>query len=363
MSNRPLSVAGTVVKQLLGAFFIFSALAKFVSIEKFSVYIFSYQFFSLNLSIIASWVVISTELLLGVAMISNRHHNLISIVNILLLLGFTLFLAYAHLSGRTDSCHCLGDILPFNPIQSILKNASLLLLSLFAWKFTDREWHPQWWLSLIVSILPAPIIFLGGRFGWMPMTVIDFFYTMVLALCAVVMTVMLSFRFANRSWVQILIGLTPYVAVMILSTWVSLFARKGDSTSFNSDYFTELVHQQPQLEPLNNIEGRHLVAFFSPTCPYCKIAAQKLTMIQKRHGIPNESILAVFPGDSIVAHEEFYYAAQAAPFNECSLNYDDFIKLTYGQLPVIALLDGDSVIITYTHSDISEQKIANFLGK
>ena len=360
MKTRAVSVDGLGVKLLLGALFVFSSLAKFISIEKFSVYIFSFGFLSMNLSIVAAWFVISFEMLLGIAMISNRYHKKVMLVNLLLLLFFTLFLAFAHLSGRTDSCHCLGDLLPFNPLQSILKNTILILLSLFAWKWAPCEKTTPWYGALPFVLLPAIALFFCGRLGWMPMTVIDFVYAMVLAFCGLAMALVLSFRWGKKHWVQLLVALTPFVAVMILSTWVSLFAPKGD-TLFNKDYFTQILLHDDQLQRIRENKDAQVVAFFSPSCPYCRLAAEKLTLIQHRHNLPPDNITIVFPGDSIVPHPDFFQAANADPYTQCALNVNSFLKLTYGQLPVVALVDNGTVVATYTHSDISESQIKKFL--
>ena len=114
--SKILNISALALKYFLGAMFIFSALSKFIEIDLLNIYIFSFNIFSLNLSIILGWLLISFELVLGVALLSNRHHRWVCVGNLLLLIAFTLFLIIAQLLGRTDNCHCMGDLLPFSPV-------------------------------------------------------------------------------------------------------------------------------------------------------------------------------------------------------------------------------------------------------
>lgn len=131
-SNKALRIAALVVRMLLGAFFICSAVAKLIDIDRFEVHVFSYNILSLNLSFLAARLVIVCELLVGIGLLANVFHRLVNICSLLMLVGFTMFLGYAALMGRTDSCQCMGPLLEINPTQSMLKNALLILLMLFA---------------------------------------------------------------------------------------------------------------------------------------------------------------------------------------------------------------------------------------
>lgn len=359
--SRTISILGTAVKQLLGALFVFSALSKFVALDQFNVYVFSFGFVSLNLSILAGWAVVSFEMLLGVAMISNRYHRWVSWANIGMLLLFSIFLLYALLSGRTDSCHCMGEMLPFNPLQSLLKNVVLLALSLFSLRYVDEEWRPRWWLSLVVVVLPVAIFALGAFLGWTRMTVIDFQYSMIFAAAAFVMAVLASFRFSDRVLLQILLALVPFVMVMVLDTYASLFMHKG-TTRFNRDLFEEVLRTDDQLEGCELGKGRQLVAIFSPTCPYCHLAAEKLSMIVDRHELSIDRVSVLFPGDSVVAHPDFFEETHSPEYRQLALDVDNYVKVTYGQLPVLVLLEDGKVSATYDHANLSEKAIVEWLS-
>ena len=154
-SNKALRIAALVVRMLLGAFFICSAVAKLIDIDRFEVHVFSYNILSLNLSFLVARLVIVCELLVGIGLLANVFHRLVNICSLLMLVGFTMFLGYAALMGRTDSCQCMGPLLEINPTQSMLKNALLILLMLFAMGCAPWKWRPRWfvWFPVVVATL------------------------------------------------------------------------------------------------------------------------------------------------------------------------------------------------------------------
>ena len=111
-----------ILKIILGLVFVVSAVLKIADMDKFEIYVFSYHFFSLNASFLVARAVIILELVLGVGLMSNCLHKLMWWGSVLMLLGYTGLLVYALALGRTDNCHCFGDILQFNPWQSIIEN-------------------------------------------------------------------------------------------------------------------------------------------------------------------------------------------------------------------------------------------------
>ena len=110
------------VKMLLGALFLVSALMKLIDIDKFELYVYSFDILSLGLSYIAARLVIGFEFLLGIALSVNIYNKYTIRITLLTLMVFTLFLVYAVLIGRTDNCHCFGEFVAFDPIESIIKN-------------------------------------------------------------------------------------------------------------------------------------------------------------------------------------------------------------------------------------------------
>lgn len=354
------TVVATVIKSLLGLFFILSALSKFVSIDNFNIYVFSFGILSFRLAVIVGWLAVSTELLLGVALLLNRHHRLVSLLCTLMLLGFTLFLIYAWFIGRTDSCHCMGDLMPFDPLHSVMKNAVLILVTLFVWRFADASWRTRWWIVLPAILLVQGIIVLCGFRGWIRMNFYDLQYSTTLAAILAVVAVLLSFKFAQRLWVELLMCLVPYVTVFILTTAACLAPVRG-SVPVNSNILNSLVGERGPLADRHLTEGHKVVTFFSKSCQYCKRTSETLSMMQKRHDLPKDAFVTVFPVDTVNGLDRFYDSPYAVRFPLASVPSEAFLRITYGNAPLVVLLDDGEIIETYGSGYISESKIVEFV--
>lgn len=361
MKNKLPRYTATLLKLFLGAFFVFSALAKFVSIDLLNIYIYSFGIFSLNLSIVAAWLLISLELLLGVALMANKYHKWVCMANLMLLVAFTLFLGYAQLVGRTDNCHCLGELLPFSPVESMLKNAVLIVLLLVVWKYADPQMRIRWWVPLSIMALLIGLMYLSGRRGWVHMTLIDFQYCATLVACMAVVGVVFTTKLGNKLWLQGLLALVPVVAIFVLSVAAG-WLHKSNTNMVNEAKLTEAITDDAQLGCAGLGKGRKVLCLFSRTCGYCRIASQKITMIQHRNDLPAEAIVTAFPGEDTVGIAAFYQNG-AQRYQEYLIDPTSSVMITYGQFPTVVLLEDGKVQAAYGHGDISESRIVNFLKK
>lgn len=360
MNRTAITASASCVKVLLGAFLIFSAFTKFVDIEQLYVYIYSFNFFSLTLSVVAGWFLVAVELLIGVAFVTNRHHRLASVSNLLLLIVFTLFLSFALLTGRNDSCHCLGELMPFNPAQSLLKNGLLVLLSLFVWRYADRGRKPRWWLSSVAVVLPYVLIVAAAMTGRLSMNHYEFQYLSVLAACMLAVALSLSFSCWRLWYVQTAAVLTPFVAVLVLSAWVNIFQSK-ESLPYNAPMLQRAVSGQGLLSEAGLSQGRKVVSFYSTSCRYCKDASRKLSVIQQRNALPESDFVSVFPGNDTVGLSSFYQDGYVKRYAEYMLNADTFLHITYGSFPLVLLLDDGEVVATFSQNSLSERAVCEFL--
>src|ERR1051325_8508604 len=89
--------------------------------------------FSLALSII----MITFEILAGVAVLVGWRMNLFSWLLLLLTIFFTFLTGYALFSGKVKECGCFGDCIPLTAQQSFIKD--LILLALILLIFSNRH--------------------------------------------------------------------------------------------------------------------------------------------------------------------------------------------------------------------------------
>ena len=378
---KGLRISATACKMLVGMLFLVSAAAKFVTVDVFEVYVYSFGLIPLGLSFYVSRLVIGCELVLGASLISNRNHRFTLIATILFLVAFLVFLAYAHLVGRTDSCNCFGDLLPLNPVSSMLKNAVLLVLTLFAFGYADTRWHPRWWLVIVIYLVVAALFTL---LSVRTLRALDL-YSLVLIGITMLVGIVASLPFYDKWYVTALLILAPFVTTFILTPPDTWFYHEG-AENYDKQLFLDQLRDLPpdeaalampdstalpvvsdtvaRLSRLHLGQGRHLVALFSPTCDYCRLAAGKISIIQKRYDIDPSRIEYVFPTvKKAGAYDDFFENTQSERYHETHIDKTLFIKITRGAFPLVLLVDDGDVVATYSYRNIDESAIANFLKK
>ena len=348
-----LSSTAIVLKVLLAVMFLFSAATKFVSIETFELYIFSFNVLSLGISSIMARLAIASELLLGVWLLSGRGHRWACVVTSLLLLFFSIFLACVLLIGRSDSCNCFGELLPFTPVQSLLKNAVLLMVVLLVWKWGDARWRSPWWLAVPLSLVPAALLVVLGLMGKASMRVVDAELLAVLFAVVVVMSLLLSFRRLHQWWLYWLIALAPVVTLFILVPPNGWFRLHEEESFDREQFYTSLS---------DSIDGeRQVVAFFSAGCTYCLHTAQMIGGVQQRNHLDTASFLYVFPDQQISKVDTFYSAARSPHYRQVSIPTHDWIAIVQGRFPVVAFVDHDTIQQVFSYGAVGEKEIVRFL--
>ena len=289
----------------MGLVFIVSAVLKVVDMDRFEIYVYSYHFFSLNFSFLAARATIILELVLGIGLISNSLHKLYWWGSMAMLLSYTILLIYALAIGRSDSCHCFGDYLQLNPKQSLLKNGFLMLLFLLIYRMKERE-TPFRWLLLCLAIMVSTI------------------------------------------------------GVFVVSPPDNYTQNYNSDQNLQVELFDEALNEAP-LDALNLREGKKIICFFSTSCEYCQMAAQKLSLMQQFYGFPPENITFVFMGTE-EGVTEFYEKTESVAYGY--LLYDDVVKLlkiSNGNFPTIVFMDNGEVVHEYGFRNMREEEIKAFL--
>jgi uncharacterized membrane protein YphA (DoxX/SURF4 family) len=163
------SKAVKIIRILLGATFILSALAKIVSLNFFDELVAKQligdDFLNkLDQFYWVQWltrVLIAGEFMLGVAVLQERFLKSITLpVMIGLLVAFTcqvIFEAEVHNKGYIGgNCGCFGDIIPFDNLQTIIKNIVLVAMAWYVFKFykENKEMNvPPVLIPFIVGIV------------------------------------------------------------------------------------------------------------------------------------------------------------------------------------------------------------------
>ena len=302
--SRIKNILPVILKVLLGLMFIVSAVLKIIDMDKFEIYVYSYHFFSLNFSFLVARAAIIVELVLGIGLVSNCFHKLMWWGSMAMLVGYTLLLIYAQIIGRTDSCHCFGEFLPFNPWQSIIKNLVLMGLFALVYKVKGRSFKGQWVALLGVAIAST-------------------------------------------------------VGVFLVSPPDNYTPNYHSGKNLNEDLFSEML-SNPPMDSLRLWEGKQVVCLFSTSCKYCQLAAQKFSLMQQYYGFPPENVTYVFVGTE-EGITKFYEQSESAVYH--NVLYEDVVgllKVINGSFPTIVFVDKGMVVHEYGLRSMKEEEIKAF---
>ena len=303
--NQAKTILPLALKMLLGIVFIVSAVLKIFDMDSFEIYIYSYHFFSLNMSFLVARAAIIAELVLGIGLVSNCFHKLMWWGSVAMLGAYTLLLIYALILGRSDNCHCFGDYLQFNPWQSILKNGVLLLLFALVYKVKGWSFRGQHWTLMGM-----------------------------IAACT--------------------------VAVFVVSPPDNFTPSYNPEHNLQTENFGEALSQAP-LEGLNLTDGKQIICFFSTGCEYCQMAAHKLSLMQQYYGFPAESITYIFMG-SEEGIERFYERSESARYrNVLYQDVHNLLKITNGSFPIIAFFEDGKLVHEFGFRNMRESEIKAFM--
>lgn len=283
-----------------------SAVAKLSSMEGFELYIFSFGFAGFDVCSLAARAIVIAEFMLGLLLELNVYPRLIKSLTALSLAGFSAFLIWRALLGDTESCHCMGDIADMNPVQSLIKNAVLLLLLAFIWKDHGKTMSRQPLVTLVSITLTPAVVFMVSP----P----DFYHR-----------------------------------------------TRTDSHVLSADAF------RPVADSLGLSNGRRAVCFYSATCEHCRHCASKMAGIIRRHDIPSDSVYVLFM-QTHVNQDSVSVAFYSEHGEGLELAYSylhpyEFIPLTDGAMPIVVLMQDGEVVKEYDYTTIDEEELASFFNR
>ena len=289
MSNTKVwDISRLTIRLLLGVFFIGTAVLKLLSIDNFEVYIYSFGIVNFVTVTLLSRLLIFIELLIGISLILKICFKQIWWLTILMMVGFTLFLIYAAIFRNDSNCHCFGDLIELDPRQSIIKNIITIALLFFIRKEQSLDYKPVLKKWLIASTI---VVSLVVSFVLLPMDVI---YNKI------------------------------YFEKENVNT-VAFYESISDSTFVDLQY------------------GRYLINYALAGCKYCRIGAEKLTLMVDRHGIPHDRIKFII-GGSDEAIARFIELTGTSDYEHWKIPAPEFMSITYGRFPLYVFIEDGKVV-------------------
>lgn len=141
--NKNLSI---IIKISVAALFLLSAIAKLYPTPLYGITKVFEQGqlipmgFSPDIAPYFSRVIIGIEFLLAFAMLQrNFLKKIILPSTILLLILFSLHLAYQVFLGDSENCGCFGELIPMTPLQALIKNIITIGVLLYLYNNTEED--------------------------------------------------------------------------------------------------------------------------------------------------------------------------------------------------------------------------------
>ena len=306
MSNLSSSgVLRLTIRLLLGVFFIGTAVLKLLSIDNLEVYIYGFGLFSYTWTTFFSRLLIFIELIIGISLIFKICFKQIWWLTMLMMVGFTLFLIYAAIFRNDSNCHCFGSLIELDPRQSIVKNIITLTLLFLIKNEKSHDYKPvvKKWLVGVIFVVALEIPFVA-----VPMDVI--YYKI----------------YSEKENVNT----------------VAFYESMSDST------FVDLQ------------QGRYLINYALAGCKFCKVGAEKLTLMLDRHGISHDKVKFII-GGSDEAVSRFIENTNTSDYEHWKIPAPKFMSITYGKFPLYVFVEDGNVVKAGDFRILNDQELSEFL--
>jgi uncharacterized membrane protein YphA (DoxX/SURF4 family) len=294
-----------------GLIFIYSGYTKLHPIEPFE-----FTFVDLG---IGGWqtapflarFLIGLEFLIGILMISGVRVKQTALITIGTLLMFSVYLIFILIKeGNNGNCGCFGNAIVMTPVQALIKNVFLLVISFMLFKFYEGFDYRRFgvWLILLFSVasLSMPHV----------LNYVDFDYS-----------------------------------ASYLVPKENFFKLELDS-----------LYKDAKLNvpPKNLKNGKHVLAFMSMSCPHCRIAAKKMRIMKEKN--PGLPIYFILNGDNDKI-KPFFDDTKARNIKFCILNGKNFVYLAGLNMPTIYLLNNSVVENKVNYMELDQREVEKWLSK
>lgn len=299
------SVLRLTIRLLLGVFFIGTAVLKLLSIDNFEIYIYSFGLFTYTWTTFFSRLLIFIELLIGIGVILKIYFKQIWWLTMLMMVFFTVFLIYAAIFRNDSNCHCFGSLVELNSAQSIVKNIITLALLFFIRNEQSHDYKLVLKKWLVAGTMTLPFVV---SFVLLPMDVI----------------------------------------------YNKIHSRKEN---VNTTAFYESISGSTYIDLQ---QGRYLINYALAGCKYCKLGAEKVTMMIDRHGISHDR-LKFFVGGSDEAIARFIEVTGTEDYEHWKIPAPQFIAITYGKFPLYVFIEDGKVVKAGDFRIVDDKEIEDFL--
>ncbi len=297
---------------IVGATFIFSAISKIPTLEQFGWTIVETTFLHWTAAEWSARILIGLELFLGVLFIAHfRIRQLAIPISLFLLSVFSIYLLLViRRYGSDGNCGCFGDVIKMTPLESIIKNIILIALIIIIRWASSSEWnikYGNWIISSLLLLCLATPVYLSP-----PESI-----------------------YINEKEKEI----NQPIPLSLLYT-----------SSNNAKPTTELR------------KGKHIIAFMSLTCGFCRKAAKRMRIMKEKH--PELPFYLILNGDKENL-QDFLQDTKATNIEHSLFNgVVQFTMLNRGTaLPTIKWVQDTTLLKESNYVTLDENDILQWIKK
>lgn len=298
-----------------GGAFLYSAWTKLFPIQPFEYTIVEYLHLPWALAAVAARAIIGLEAALGgliVLHLWGRKQQVLKAAAGLLVV-FSLYLVWLWAKAGNDvNCGCFGDAIWMSPSASLIKNAALMgsLLMLMA---AHRG------MAFKNDTLFTSLLFITG------ITLPFILYPMMLG---------------EPDWLK--------KGVYKLNA-APLYHPIKDTT---------VSEPYPDRPTVDIMHGKHIVAFLSPSCEHCRIAARKISLMRRNDTtLPFLMVIGGVSSDLT----DFWKHTKAQNVPWMRLQKDPFMDYTGGRFPTIIWVNEGMVVAQSSYNTLTEGEVEKWL--
>lgn len=328
MSSKIKVSLETIIRLSLGAFLITTAVLKLISIDSFELYIYSFNIFSFVTTTIISRIVITVEMLLGLWLMLKIFYRETWLLCMSMMVAFTIFLIFAYFDKGDESCHCMGEIISMKPGHSIIKNiVIIMLLVLIKVGRGDKVTRRGQWLGAGTTLAISFII---------PFVIVpnDMIYNKLFSK---------EERLNREAFYESVSDSTYNIFLNVLPEM------KDDSIIF--------VEEERHM---NIGEGRYMINYAIAGCKYCKMGAERLSIMFEKHEIDKGKLRFVISGGPI-SISMFMKMAGTKEYGHWKIAPHKMMELTYGEFPQYVFVENGDIVYTGDFRHLDETEIIEFL--
>lgn len=316
-----------IIRIAIGLFFIASAILKIFTIKEFELYIYSYGIFNYTLCTLFARCLIAFEICTGLCLAFRWWYRLTWWLMQLSLLGFTIFLIFAQLRGDAN-CHCMGDFVELNPLQSMIKNFIIMSLLLVIRNLENWNFRFGALIKPLVILIVAAVPFIVAP----P----EILYKKLYSTDRNINTPIFEKALSDSTFYQCYPIIRP---------------------NYEYDSTTYVAEAKPM-----ELVGKNVLMFAHAGCKYCREGAKRMAMFFRENKLDrNKCKVLIFGNYPPLSTYEFIQATEGYGFEYREINPIVSLDIVDGEFPTFILMQNDSIVKSFDLWGLEESTIKEFL--